>query len=67
MVCPLGILRGFWQAHIKEMPKWKEKDSQDLKTLESLIDWAHKNDLEFHVTENNIHLSNGDSYNADIH
>ncbi|NQU41626.1 MAG: endo-1,4-beta-xylanase [Lentisphaerae bacterium] len=54
-----------WQAHIKEMPKWKEKDSQDLKTLESLIDWAHKNDLEFHVTENNIHLSNGDSYNAD--
>ena len=53
-----------WQAHLKTLPPWAKKDSQNLKTLERLIDWAHRNDLEFHVTENNLHVSKTSSYDA---
>ncbi|MBI9072974.1 MAG: endo-1,4-beta-xylanase [Melioribacteraceae bacterium] len=31
----------------------------NITALENLIDWCHSNDLEFHVTENNVFLRNG--------
>jgi len=43
-----------WQAHIGLSPTTKDlKENTDieLKKLSKLIDWAHQNDLEFHVTE----------------
>ncbi|UXX79823.1 endo-1,4-beta-xylanase [Reichenbachiella carrageenanivorans] len=46
-----------WQAHLEtdflEIPNVIAK-------LEALIDWAHANDLEFHVTENDVDIKNGD-------
>ena len=48
-----------WQAHIKLSEsgpnKW-ETGMVDLQDLSDLITWAHANELEFHVTENNIHV-----------
>ncbi|MCF1191045.1 endo-1,4-beta-xylanase [Mangrovimonas sp. AS39] len=43
-----------WQAHINLGAKRKDfVDNLDetMKKLENLIDWAHRNDLAFHVTE----------------
>ena len=43
-----------WQAHIGLSPTTealKENTDVELKKLSKLIDWAHQNDLEFHVTE----------------
>ncbi|MFT5257934.1 MAG: GH35 family endo-1,4-beta-xylanase, partial [Arenicella sp.] len=43
-----------WQAHIGLSPTTKalkENTDIELKKLSKLIDWAHQNDLEFHVTE----------------
>jgi GH35 family endo-1,4-beta-xylanase len=43
-----------WQAHIGLSPTTealKENTDVALKKLSKLIDWAHQNDLEFHVTE----------------
>jgi GH35 family endo-1,4-beta-xylanase len=40
-----------WQAHVDA--GW-EKDSENLSYLGELIDWAHSNQLEFHVTENTV-------------
>jgi len=40
-----------WQAHINA--GW-EKEEGNLDKLRALIDWAHANKLEFHVTENNV-------------
>ncbi len=55
-----------WQAHlIRDWQGWANKNNQNLKTLEELIKWAHENDLEFHVTENNIYLPNTNIYDAD--
>jgi endo-1,4-beta-xylanase len=42
-----------WQAHIDT--GW-EKNSGDMKRLNELIDWAHANELSFHVTEMNSWL-----------
>lgn len=42
-----------WQAHINV--GW-EKEGDNLKHLGDLIDWAHANDLSFHITENNVWL-----------
>ncbi|SMD33833.1 Por secretion system C-terminal sorting domain-containing protein [Reichenbachiella faecimaris] len=46
-----------WQAHL-------ETDFLDIpdviSKLEDLIDWAHANDLEFHVTENDVDIEDGD-------
>jgi len=45
-----------WQAHIKsELPAFMSKGSGALKTFDNVIKWAHQNDLDFHVTENNLH------------
>jgi len=42
-----------WQAHIDV---GFEKDPENMKNLNALIAWAHRHDLEFHVTENNVWL-----------
>ena len=43
-----------WQAHV--YVGW-EKQPGNLDKLRALIDWAHANDLEFHVTEMNAWLT----------
>jgi GH35 family endo-1,4-beta-xylanase len=42
-----------WQAHIDT--GW-EKNAANMSSLHELIDWAHTNDLSFHVTEMNAWL-----------
>ena len=42
-----------WQAHIDV--GW-EQEANNMKQLDTLIDWAHDNQLSFHVTENNVWL-----------
>ncbi|WP_185962554.1 endo-1,4-beta-xylanase [Thalassomonas sp. M1454] len=45
-----------WQAHIKkEFADFANPNSKALQTLDGLIKWAHSQDIEFHVTEKNIH------------
>jgi GH35 family endo-1,4-beta-xylanase len=39
-----------WQAHLRT----NSLSNKDLKYLDYLIDWAHSNNLEFHVTELNL-------------
>ena len=39
-----------WQAHLRT----NSLSNEDLKYLDYLIDWAHSNNLEFHVTELNL-------------
>ena len=39
-----------WQAHLRTNSLSKE----DLQYLDFLMDWAHKNNLEFHITELNL-------------
>ena len=43
-----------WQAHLRG----KGLNKEDLDFLSLLIDWAHKNDMGFHVTELNFWLRN---------
>jgi endo-1,4-beta-xylanase len=45
-----------WQAHVDN--GWANFPSQ-LSLLDDLIDWAHANDLEFHITEASVWLKNG--------
>jgi GH35 family endo-1,4-beta-xylanase len=49
-----------FQAHVDA--GW-EKENDNLEKLAGLIDWAHQNDLEFHITENNVFLRNGNEGN----
>lgn len=42
-----------WQAHVSA--GW-EKIAGQTQALRELIDWAHANDLEFHVTEQSVYL-----------
>lgn len=46
-----------WQAHISygRDVQW-ETPEVDAESLKQLISWAHDNNLEFHVTECNIHV-----------
>ena len=39
-----------WQAHLRT----NSLSNEDLKYLDFLMDWAHKNNLEFHITELNL-------------
>ena len=39
-----------WQAHLRT----NSLSNEDLQYLDFLIDWAHKNNLEFHITELNL-------------
>jgi GH35 family endo-1,4-beta-xylanase len=46
-----------WQAHLrKEWVDWLDMNSPSVKTFDQLIKWAHQHNLDFHVTENNIHV-----------
>jgi len=52
-----------WQAHLRaEHVDFANPDSAAIKSFDQLIKWAHQQDLEFHVTENNIHVKNNKSY-----
>ncbi len=44
-----------WQAHVSN--GWATADN--LNKLGNLIDWAHSNSLEFHITEASVWLENG--------
>jgi GH35 family endo-1,4-beta-xylanase len=57
-----------WQGHISFMKgnEW-ETDAVNLEELENLIAWAHANDLEFHITENNIHVPHHEVDNVEEH
>lgn len=46
-----------WQAHVDAGVDTPE----NLDMLRALIDWAHANDLEFHVTEASVWLKNGNT------
>lgn len=46
-----------WQAHIDV--GW-ENNFGNIRRLEELIDWAHENDLSFHITEMNVWLDPND-------
>ncbi|MBG7631364.1 MAG: sulfatase-like hydrolase/transferase, partial [Bacteroidetes bacterium] len=49
-----------WQGHLKPASRVVE-DSKNLKYLGELIDWAHANDLDFHITEFDYHLKTGEN------
>ncbi len=58
-----------WQAHIRlsrEPENW-ETGKVDQKELDRLIRWAHDNDLEFHVTELNLHARDDERNDRDLH
>ena len=51
-----------WQAHLRsDQPL--ANDSSQLKFLGDLIDWAHKNDLDFHVTEMDYRIEDKNNSN----
>lgn len=59
-----------WQAHIKlikDDPSQWETGSVNNEELSNLIKWAHENKLDFHVTENNIHVKPEDENNNEEH
>ena len=49
-----------WQAHVKL--GW-EKDPNNIKDLETMIDWCFQNKLEFHVTELDVQVATGTDLN----
>ena len=49
-----------WQAHVDN--GWAS--TADLNRLRDLIDWAHQNDLEFHVTEASVWINGTQSESA---
>ncbi|TLX72770.1 endo-1,4-beta-xylanase [Labilibacter sediminis] len=48
-----------WQAHIDL--GW-EKIPGNIERLGEIVRWCHSNDLEFHITEFNVWLKDGDEY-----
>ena len=59
-----------WQAHIKlirDEPSQWETGAVNLTQLSELVSWMHEHDLEFHVTENNLHVKPKDEGNVDEH
>jgi arylsulfatase A-like enzyme/GH35 family endo-1,4-beta-xylanase len=44
-----------WQAHLKETSR-VVNDPENLIYLAELIDWAHANNLDFHITEIDYHI-----------
>lgn len=57
-----------WQAHISTTRDnhW-ETPEVSLKNLKELIGWAHNNQLEFHITEFNIHVPHSEIYDVEYH
>lgn len=49
-----------WQAHVKL--GW-EKEPNNIKDLETMIDWCFQNKLEFHVTELDVQVTTGTDLN----
>jgi len=49
-----------WQAHLKENSRVVD-NPENLKYFSELIDWAHANNLDFHITEFDYHLKPGDN------
>ncbi len=49
-----------WQGHLKENSRVVD-DPENLEYLAELIDWAHENNLDFHITEFDYHLKTGDN------
>lgn len=47
-----------WQSHLKEYSRVVD-DPKNLVYLSNLIDWAHENQLDFHITEFDYHLKTG--------
>ena len=47
-----------WQGHVDV--GWENEANDEgvnnIEALDSLISWAHTNDLDFHITENNVYL-----------
>lgn len=61
-----------WQGHIKyhsedDQNSWSDINSENIRKLGELIDWAHENDFEFHVTENNIHDLKTSAYSEEVY
>lgn len=59
-----------WQAHIKlvkDDPSEWETGAIKNQELSELITWMHANELEFHVTENNVHVKPENEGNKDEH
>lgn len=56
-----------WQAHLRdEYVAFADAKSDEITRFDRLIKWAHQHNLEFHVTENNIHVKNNKPYQAEI-
>ncbi len=51
-----------WQSHVDA--GW-EKDPNNMRHLNELITWAHKNRLEFHITENTVWMKQNDAANRE--
>jgi len=49
-----------WQAHVDN----GFANAENMNHLRNLIDWAHNNDLEFHITEASVWLKDGNSQTA---
>jgi endo-1,4-beta-xylanase len=47
-----------WQCHIDS---GFEKDPKNMQRLNTLIQWAHGNELEFHITENTVWMRDGET------
>ena len=54
-----------WQAHLKDIEKLAlNKESLDF--FSSLIDWSHRNGLDFHVTEMDYRINKENPTNIDL-
>lgn len=53
-----------FQAHVDVGWENETNDNgiNNIVALGNLIDWAHENNLEFHITENNVFLRNGNEW-----
>ncbi len=58
-----------WQAHLMLAPAVRgfvDNPDEEAKKLSDLIDWAHQNDLEFHVTELDYLVKEKTNLNLDL-
>lgn len=52
-----------WQAHID--CGWEKKPG-NIERLNEFVNWCHKNDLEFHITEMNVWIKNKEKQNEQM-
>jgi GH35 family endo-1,4-beta-xylanase len=57
-----------WQGHLSNMKEinWEPGDVK-IEELSELITWAHANNLEFHITEQDIYVSSYDEEESEEH